>query len=254
MSNRPLYLDDLFPGYDPNSQLVEIELMLTELFTWRNALHGDISEHEWDLERETVGTDEHGLAHAKRAESMEHSCYRDTACSHAAVGALAPFIEGLLAHMFQFLRRIAGKGADSGHERWKLEAEDFWDPHKIIEDGNLGKNHDIVRGTIQLVEALDIGCYFPHPFNKVLAALFTFRNRALHDGYDWPPKKRAEFAKLVEKSDWRSWFGWPQIGGVPWMISLNDVFVRDCLQMAQDVLCGFERLSREWQSNGTKCG
>ena len=232
--------------HDPQAQLDEIELLLEAVFTRRDALHGEISECDHDLERYPVGSIEHHLAHDGGNSLRWRACYREAACSHAAVGALAPFIEGLLVRFFICLRKRDESAQDRAvHHRGKLASDAFWDPHKASEKGKLCPKDDLMRGTRQLVEALALSESLPHATLSTIDAMLVYRNRALHCGYEWPIEDRRKFVDTVHEKGWGEWFTWESIDGDPWIISMQDRFIREnCLAAARKLLAEYQRRIR----------
>jgi hypothetical protein len=222
--------------YDFQSQLYEVKLLLDHIFTWRNELSGRMSEAWHDFSHAEEGTLECALANSKWDSLAHGSCYRVAACSQAAVGAVAPLIENLLVVIFK-QRQLRYKGTPGSHHRWKLNLSDFWNPHKVSERGDLKQGDDIVRGTMQLTAALEMKAEFPSEFESVIKALFTYRNRILHYGYEWPAEECSNFMNLAANEKWLPWLDFASYAnGQLWIISIKDEFVRKCLEMVDGLL------------------
>lgn len=233
------------PPYDAATSLQVLHEILERGFTWRNELAADIAEPDFGAIPAEYQSD-------MLVDSMYTHTYRDAACSHAAVGALAPFFEGVFHHEFAALRDVfGGRKAVNKCHRWRLNPDDFWSPSAVSDDGTFRENPDIARGVRQLIKALDISNYFPDEVHETVNALFTFRNCALHNGYEWPVHVRSKFFKIVsEHKQWTDWFYWSTCGGELWIVTLTDPFVSDCLKIAGATIKGFKDLRGEWTKDG----
>jgi hypothetical protein len=168
-------------------------------------------------------------------EHYHHSVYRDAAQSMAAVGMLAPFVETLFVHGFQGVEKQAAAHALSmpAHPRWALKPKRRWDCHF---DQTGGKN--IVGGILDLAEAIDLAWELPSDLRATLAALFRYRNAMFHQGFEWTPDERAEFA--ADKAEWPAgWFTMSTSGGEPWIYYATDSFVDHVLKTVELTLVGF---------------
>jgi len=166
------------------------------------------------------------------------SVFQDAAHSMAAAGMLAPFVESLFTQAFRGIREQRGlRGIrDEGHPRWSMDAEQRWDCHCVV---NSPKS-DIARGIIQLSEASGLITYLPTDLKLTLEALFGYRNKMFHGGFEWQPEIREKFAARIANDKWPSnWFDKACSGGQPWIFYLTDAFVDHCLEMIEAVLRGF---------------
>lgn len=109
------------------------------------------------------------LATEEWVENLHYSCYLDAAHSMAAVGMIAPFLESLLRAEF---RRVERKWPD----------EDF------------------VTDVVKYASSVGLIDHMPTDFEKTLRALYVYRNRMFHLGFEWPPKKREKFKKKRSNS------------------------------------------------------
>jgi len=70
-----------------------------------------------------------------------------------------------------------------------------------------------------------------------LRALFAYRNKMFHWGFEWPPEERKAFAAQI--AQWPSnWFATATEDGNPWIFYLTDVFVDHCLEQVDQVVLG----------------
>jgi len=200
-------------------------------------IYDDIEKSKFD------DTDEFGDHHVNLCHQ---SVYRDAAISMAAVGALAPFIEGLLVHMFRFLRDNQAEQKMSGnHARWKIANEIAWDPHLWLNPKNTRTQTNIATGTIQLMEALQIQASFPDNLKQVLEALFQYRNKMLHNGTEWPVEEREKFENTIENKRWDNWFSAAKRGDQPWCFYMTQDLIDVCLETAESLLKGFSQVLDE---------
>ena len=228
------------------SESQEIHFLLEEidydaqLFAIRSLL---IREERAAQERETRIDEVDELAKRTRGAANYHaveewvdlvhgSCYQGAAHSMAAVGMLAPFIESVFRHAFpDDFRRI-----EKGKETRRLPLAD-----------RVGKLAD-------QVEARE---YMPDDLEATLAALFAYRNKMLHFGFEWPSKELEQFAKQLESSGWpRDWFSKATSDDRPWMFYMSPEFIDHCLGLVEEVVEGIEKFDARGPSNllGNKKG
>lgn len=236
MSSRPCLFSDLYPNYDASSQLRSIKELIDVVFTWRNSLHGDISEAEHDL-RISPGGMEEMAAVASTHDLYHKSVYRDAAAVQASVGALAPFLENFFIHAFNYLSCLH-RDAESlnSHPRWQRSLSLFWD----VKNPN-----GIVSALFELREALELHEWLHESDLAHIELLFIFRNRSLHNAYEWPQEKLDAFSKCVEEKKWTNYVSWATSGNKPWMAYLKDVFLFETLKISQSIVSGFEKVAND---------
>lgn len=238
--------NNVIPDYEPGFQLSAISELLSTLRGCRDAVRKRIDDTDysalpWDPRRDYY------------VEDLVEYTYVDAAFSQAAVGALAPLMEGILTHEFRSLGVLYGKlprpqGHNSGHHRWRLKSVDFWNPHKVSDDDKPGKKKkdNFREGVRQIIEALDIGDFFPGDIHDVLEALCIYRNHTFHWGTEWLSKDRREFAAIIGKCQWQNWFVWATSGGEPWIVYLTDAFVDHCVETIGHTAKAFDRIRERW--------
>ena len=145
-------------------------------------------------------------------ELVESSLYQDAAHSMAAVGMIAPFIESLFRSTFVSVGApLSGQG---------------------------GIVSDVVRG----VEEAGMGGYMPADLEPTLVALFEYRNKMFHGGFEWSSEELSKFERRLGQNIWPSdWFVVATSGGQPWMFYMTPDFVDHCFTVAVDVVEGLDR-------------
>ncbi|MFH0981414.1 MAG: hypothetical protein V2A79_07740 [Planctomycetota bacterium] len=131
----------------------------------------------------------------------------------------------------------------------------MWNPRFFI-DSQRKSHKDFVRGYQQMLDALGFAGELGTASAEVIEALFAYRNKCLHFGYEWPPEEARKFAETIQKKQdqWRTWskerktwFPWFQVGTInddPWLSSVTDSFVERVLREMETMakaLRGMER-------------
>jgi len=177
-------------------------------------------------------------------DHLHGSVYQDAAHSMAAVGMLAPFFESLFTQGFLGIeRRLRERGVKlTPHKRWTLPPKKRWDCHYV----SSSKRPNLVAGIFELAKLTDLAPNLPPHLNPTLNALFGYRNENFHNGFEWPPAKRAAFEKRITDKKWNShWFDRSTSGGEPWIIYMTHDFVAHCLTTIDQVLEGFGAFVRK---------
>jgi len=197
ISNRDMAMVVL-PNLDYEAQLIAISDLLRR--------HDEADTHTATQikELEEFARKSTGLSNARAVdewvELLHGSTYQDAAHSMAALGMLAPLIESLFRQAFQGIR-ASYYGADvippcparSGMDK----ASEFWDCRLLYNPDTKRKNTDLVPGIMQLAEAIDLTPHLPGDLLPILKAVFRYRNRMFHFGFEWPSKECANFAKDI---------------------------------------------------------
>jgi hypothetical protein len=182
------------------------------------------------------------------------SCFRDIAHSMVAVGALAPFVESMFSHSFDYLLSKQYNISFSKHPRWQYAKKRVWDCHYYFnEKGEPQKGVD--KGIIEMLDALGIREQFPCNMDKVLAALFAYRNKMFHCGYEWPEEDRKKFRDTVMKEcnvEGNEWFQPAEPSGNIWIIYMSDVFINLCMETIKASLTAFGKVFKEVKNGGGK--
>ena len=146
------------------------------------------------------------------SELIHESFYQDVAHSMAAVGMLAPLIETIFRAVFKCIGAPWPRG-------------------------------DIAKNIVKCIEGDGSGIkqHMPTTLETTLEALFTYRNRMFHFGFEWPSEERRKFNKSL--SQWpHDWFNAVTSGGEPWMFYMSSIYIIHCLDLAEDVLEGLDCL------------
>jgi hypothetical protein len=229
LTNRD-YAHFYFDDYDLDAQLVAIRAALA----LARAAEAKRTEEIEALTRHAEETGSNHLADA-RADELNASVYDDAARSAAAVGMLAPFLENLFVGIFRGIGKM-GKdvlGHETRSDRSLRAIGLFWDPHLYYAKDEI--REDLPAGIMQLAEAAALLPFFPADLKPALDALFGYRNMMLHNGFEWPPEKRASFGNRVKQ--WPSdWFGCATTNHKPWVWYMTDKFIERVLTLIDQVL------------------
>lgn len=219
------------------------------------AIHGLLRRHrqaDEELSKEIKAIEEFakqasGTANDRAVDEwvdhLHHSVFQDAAHSMAAVGMFAPFLESLFQHAFvnarDFLERHGWSAPD--HARWKIPSDQHWDCQYVYP----GRRH-FVAGVMELAAITGLSDFLPAGLKKTLDALFGYRNKMLHLGFEWPQPERLAFAKAIAANDWEpSWFSKATSGGEPWIFYLSQSFIDHCLATIDDILNGLGAFVRQ---------
>ena len=148
-------------------------------------------------------------------ELAEMSCYQDAAHSMAAVGMIAPLIESAFRAAF----RSMGKG---------------------LPPRNLAKN------IVKRVEEVGMKEYMPADLEPTLFALFAYRNKMFHGGFEWSSEELKWFDNRLDENRWPpDWFSRATSDDEPWMFYMTSAFVDHCFEMAERVIQGIKEYGLE---------
>ncbi|WP_294329209.1 hypothetical protein [uncultured Sphingomonas sp.] len=146
-------------------------------------------------------------------DNMHAGVFQDAAHSMSALGMLAPLMETLMTAIFHAIgREKLVTAADLKEPRLGLAPKELWDPHIVAgisrngkRKGELIRSTDILRGTVQLAVATGFALHLPANWQIRMEALFRYRNKMFHNGFEWPLAERVKFAKDV--AEWPAgWF------------------------------------------------
>jgi len=129
----------------------------------------------------------------------------------------------------------------SVHPRRRVSDEIFWDCHFVVTaKGRYQK--DIVKGASQLAEAIGLLTHLSPNFSLTLQALFAYRNKMFHLGFEWPIPERDKFQKRLK--DWPHWFTTATTNNKPWIFYLTDTFILHCIESIDNLLGGLGAFAR----------
>jgi hypothetical protein len=236
----------LLPSLDYQSQLLAIKEQLNRHLQEEELLNRRIEQ----LEQQAKYCDSEELAYifsCDRDEHCHHAVYQNAAHSTAAIGMLAPFVESLFHQTFLNLRSWFDGSSlpDPQHARWQMRATLQWDCHYASDNPS---RKDLLRGIAELSKVVGLAPFLHSNYHQVLQALFSYRNRILHCGLEWPEKERIKFDALIKREGWGDWFSLSTSANKPWVFCLTEQFILACLNEIERILSGigefaFSRIS-----------
>lgn len=139
------------------------------------------------------------------------SFFQDAAHSMAAVGMLAPITESAFTDAFRKIGRTVPL------------------PH----DETGGLVPDIMKSARE-VGMID---YLPDGLMATLQALFEYRNKMFHCGFEWPLSETKKFEQRTKV--WPpGWFVMASHSSQPWMFWMSPAFIEHCLHIIEAVING----------------
>ncbi|NYE61100.1 hypothetical protein FHW58_002252 [Duganella sp. 1224] len=192
------------------------------------------------------------LASDERVEMLHRSVYEDAAHSMAAIGMLAPLIETIFYQAFQSARPYFGDAAEQllFHRKLEADAETRWDCRFIWAKGK--KVGNSVEGIMQLSAAIGLDEFLPCNIRETLSAVFAYRNKMFHLGFEWPTDERKRFSARIVSEKWpANWFAWATSNSEPWVCYMTDTLIFECVTQIGNVLHGLGRFVVEKLPNPT---
>lgn len=228
----------LLPLLDYDQQLAAIKELLHKHKRYEQHRNAEIAEIELHTLQSEMAIDD-------RAERMNAAVYQDAAHSMAAVGMLAPLAESIFFQAFLNIGSHYGNttGDLPDHARWKLAAADQWNCHFYWDKGLRTEN--LVAGIMQLSNAVRLDPYLPQNIRTTLEALFGYRNKMFHLGFEWPVKDRDKFAKTILENGWVDWFSVAKMGGKPWIFYMTESFIFNCLEKIDSTVKAINKFERK---------
>ena len=219
-----------FKDYDLDAQLIAIRAFLAAS---REAEAGQRAEIEALAERAKLAESQHLVG--MWTDAVHASVYHDAARSAAAVGKLAPFVENLFTGIFRGIGKLGidTLGHDPDGSRAIRTKALFWDPHYYLDDREVKR--DLISGIVQLADASGLRQHLPDDLHHLLQALLGYRNQILHNGLEWPPERRENFAKQVAR--WpQGWFEKAESNRKPWVWYMSKLFIERVIAFIDEVL------------------
>jgi hypothetical protein len=226
--------------YDVEAHLLAIEGVLTRNKQHENAVSESIKALDKDIRAYNGGS----YAYQQHMEgewldTLHGTVFQGAAHSMSAIGMIAPFFESLFVAIFEGLRKkpdwTAGKIGQG--ERKSSNVDDLWNPHFIFKSNK--RRNDVVPGIEQLLEYTALAQHMPSDLMMTLKAAFSYRNKMLHCGFEWPVVERQKFANLIKSEGWpEDWFTMATSNNEPWVFYMSDVFITHCLHTVDQVLDG----------------
>ena len=201
----------LDPGlrYDYNSQINAIRGLLWRQERADSELDGWIDESDKVARRTRGAMNE--IAVDRYVELAHSSIYQSAAHSMAAVGMLAPLAESIFGGVFKAV-------------------------------GRKKPNRNLANNIMSLVddESLGLREYMPDDLRQTLDALFLYRNKMFHYGFEWPTSQRQAFADRLP--EWpEGWFDMATTDGEPWIFYMSRAFISHCIDTVENVHRGLAR-------------
>ena len=175
--------------------------------------------------------------------SIDDAIYQDAAHSMAAVGMLAPLVESLFHQALSNIRKYDPTSSlVQNHQRWQQAGDDQWDCHYVWNKGKRSKN--LIKGILQLADAVGLAPHLPNDLQLYLEALFEYRNKMFHHGFEWPIDHRRKFKDRI--NNWpNEWFFVSTSGGEPMIFYMTHSFINKWLDMIDQILKSFDAFIRK---------
>ena len=217
MKSQIEYIRFPLEEFNHGTQLVAIRGLLYRQGRADQELSDRIKDADEVARRTTGRANEHAVD--VWVELAEMFCYQDAAHSMAAVGMIAPLIESAFRAAFRSI-------------------------------GNELPPRNLVRNIVKGVEAMGMKEYLPADLEPTLSALFAYRNKMFHGGFEWSSEELKRFERLLDENRWPpDWFSRATSDDEPWMFYMTSDFVDHCLEMAEEVIGGIN--SSGWKENWT---
>lgn len=245
------------PALDLRDHLYFLDLTL-DVESQLRAIHGLLNRNlqaDKALEEEIKEVEDHarkleGMVGERAVDEwldrLHHSVYQDAAHSMAAVGMLAPLIESIFAQSFQSIgsKFFTASQPVTTHARWSATHQIQWDCHLVITEGR--SRADLVSGIAQLADATGLSSRLPADIKATLAALFAYRNKMFHLGFEWPLAERVAFAARITEEHWPTeWFSRATSGTEPWIFYMSTQFIDHVIETIYRVLDGLAAYVRD---------
>jgi hypothetical protein len=217
----------ILPDLDYEAQLIAISALLRRNDQADAETERQIKEVD-DYARKTSGW-RNQRAVDEWVDLLHGSTYQGAAHSMAALGMLAPFYESMFFQAFQGIRKeyFGMDVIPPGHARSGIaKADDFWDCHLFFNANNGKKEKKLVPGIKQLAEAVGLTAHLRSDFHNMLEALFSYRNKMFHGGFEWPLKECANFTRRIKDEDWQAWFSFASHGDDPFIVYMTEALVQ----------------------------
>ena len=170
-------------------------------------------------------------------DRLHGSVFQDAAHSMTAAVMIVPFVESLFVSIFNSLRMHGEINKITSSHSAYTSAKKFWDPHYAESHGQLTKG-SLVDGIMRLSNATGLATCLPYDLKTILTALFSYRNKVFHHGFEWPKCEREKFYTRIAEEDWADWFSYSSSDGRPWIIYMHTSFIEYCLTAIDKILEG----------------
>ena len=235
----------LISDLDIESQLFAISGILSRNESAEAAATQRIQElEEWA--KKTNGI-ENQHAVDEWVDELHYSVYTDAAASMSAIGMFAPLLESIFTQAFSSLGVFYLRSGTSlpSHKRWtrpNTDNLDRWSAQTYF--GSNEPRSDLFLGISQLSDATGLCDHLEKSDLDLLEALFFYRNRMFHMGFEWPMESRIAFLSHVEKKGWDDYFSSSTSGGEPWIIYLSTPTIRLLTAFIDGIISKIGRFAR----------
>lgn len=222
---------------------LSLQLAAIKAFIHRNYQADAATKFEInELSRELDSRPDSDQLYADYEVRFWNAVFQEAAHSMSAVGTLAPFIEALFIAIFAVLRERQNN--EESDDRRKRSDDQYWNPQTAFSKD--GSKTNFVIGVQQLVKACGLKSYLPDDYYKSLSALFAYRNKMLHIGFEWPETDVKNFAQQIASNQWpEDWFSCAYRNGEPWLYYMSPKFCDLCIEMIDGVIDGFGKFLRD---------
>lgn len=230
--------------FDIEAQLIAVQDLLRRNSEADERVRQRINEYADKMQAATGDQERH--LDDLYVDECHRSVFQDAAHSLAAAGMLAPLIESYFTAAFPTVARQLdlSPSATSEDVRSAHSVAQYWDPHFVFNKN--GTRKDLVEGIAQLSKSIGLDAEFPADFREVLKALFLYRNKVFHHGFEWPMDERKRFLQTSADENWPSeWFTFSKRNEDPWIIYMTTEFVEKCLSTFDLCLTGVGRFIRK---------
>lgn len=232
----------VLPHLDYDSQLKAIKNLLSSNTESQEATSDGIKEISSYIKNYKAPLSEYFYyLEDERGEKIRDSIYQDAAHSMAAVGMLGPLIESLFSHAFCCILEVFyyDRKIFPEHPRFKQEHWKESDCHWLWDKRNNKWVVNFPGGVLQLAKAIELKEYLPKKMNEILNALFSYRNKMFHCGFEWSIDERIQFCNRIERGSLpNQWFKFATSGDEPWIFYLSNEFIEECLKTTELILVG----------------
>ena len=167
--------------------------------------------------------------------------FADLARSHAFICTMAAFLESLFKRCLPAVGKSFNGSLPNNHPRvvrFANSLSSFWDPRKPEKDQS-----GIAKRICDILEASGLNRYFGSEFARLITAVFAYRNRMVHNGYEWDPEERTQFNDQINRESWSQWFSVATIGDDPWFFTITPAFHDQCLNLCNRAVLAFEGIT-----------
>ena len=230
----------LLPNLDYEAQLSAIKNLLKKHLQDDELLSEKIKQKKNDMQQ--GGGSQRAID--EWIERLEESVYQDAAHSMAAVGMLAPFVESVFYQAFQKIRDYYNAQSldQQSYPRWQNAEKIGWNCHYIFKNGKRNKN--LVEGILQLAETVDMLTFLPDKTPSYLKALFAYRNKMFHNGFEWPESERKKFANFIKQEKCSSWFGFARTNNGPWIYYMTKEYISESIALIDQIINGIGKYAK----------